>query len=337
MSPRERVEAVLKGELPDTVPVVPVVDGYHAPRVLGVPNWECFLNPDKMGDAILSALQHYGYDGAVVEMGIGYSGMVLGCKVEVEGKDVPLFVGNLINTPEDLEKLQVPDPWEEDKMLPVEKVVEEAGDRYYILGAVRAPFEIACIVRGYVSLLGDIYDTPDFVHEIIERSEKITLELGRAMIEAGVDAILLRDSLASSSVISPGHYHEFAHPYEVRVIREFRKKVRVVLHICRNAAPILESMANTGADVLEIDSPVNLGEAKQQVGDRVVLKGNIDSVEVIERGSAEVVEEAVKECMQAAKEGGRYILSTGDSVPRAAPPENLHTLVKAGRKFGGYA
>ncbi len=337
MSPRERVEAVLSGELPDTVPVLPVVDGYHAPKVLGVPNWECFKNPEKMAEAILSALRRYGYDGAVAEMGIGYSGKVLGCRVEIEGKDVPLFVGNLINSPEDLDKLTVPDPWEEDKLLPVERVVKAAGDTHYILGAVRAPFEIACIVRGYVSLLGDIYDSPDFVHSIIKKAEKITLEFGKALIEAGVDAIVLRDSLASSSVISPGHYDEFARPYEERVIREFSRKVKVVLHICRNAAPIIEKMADTGAHVLEIDSPVNLAEAKQKVGKRVVLKGNIDSVEVLERGSREGVAAAVEACMEAAKQGGGYILSSGDSVPRAAPIENVEALVKAGRKYGGYS
>lgn len=336
MNPKERVLTMINGELPDMVPVLPVVDGYHAPKVLGIPNWECFLNWEKMTKALIAALKHYKYDGVVAEMGLGRGSSILGCKVEVEGKDVPLFVDHLIKVPEDLSKLEVPDPWSEDKMEPVIRLVKEIGSDYFVVGGVRAPFETACIVRGYTNLLCDIYDDPDFVHKIIGITQDITLAIGEALIEAGVDAVVVRDSLASSSVISPEHYGEFAFPYEKKVIKKFEKKVPTILHICKNSAPILNKMVNTGARVLEIDSPVNLKEAKERVGEKVVLKGNLDSVEVLERGSVDAVKKAVQACMEAAKKDGGYILSSGDSIPRGAPLENIRIMVKSGRKFGGY-
>lgn len=335
MKPRDRILAVLDGAKPDRVPILPVVDGYHAPKVLGVQNWECFLDGRKMLEALIAALKFYGYDGVVGELTLGRDSTVLGCRTEVEGRDVPLIVEPLIKEPEDIELVEGPDPWSEGKMAMIEGLVKNVGDEYFVLGALRAPFETACILRGYMNLLGDIYERPGFVLKLIKASKEITLETGKAMIEAGVDALVLRDSLASSSVISPEHYSEFAFPYEKKAIREF-KEVPVILHICKNTTPIIQKMAVTGARILEVDSPVDLKTAKELLGDKAVLKGNIDSVEVLERGKEEDVKTAVRTCMEAAKEGGGYILSSGDSIPRGAPMENVAVMVKAGIRYGGY-
>jgi uroporphyrinogen decarboxylase len=43
-----------------------------------------------------------------------------------------------------------------------------------------------------------------------------------------------------------------------------------------------------------------------------------------------------KECIEAAKDGGGYVLSTGDQVGRDTPDENIFAIVKATRKYGKY-
>ncbi len=110
----------------------------------------------------------------------------------------------------------------------------------------------------------------------------------------------------------------------------------MILHICRNSMPILAEMARTGAAVLELDSPVDLAEARRAVGEGIVLKGNIDAAAVIEKGKVADVEQAVRAAIDAAAAGGRFILSTGDSIPLAAPEENIAALVEYGRKYGRY-
>ena len=99
--------------------------------------------------------------------------------------------------------------------------------------------------------------------------------------------------------------------------------------------PIIAAMAETGAAVLEIDSPVDLAEARKIVGDDIVLKGNIDAAAVIEKGTVADVEAAVAAAIEAGA-GGRFILSTGDSIPISAPEENVKAMVEAGRKYGKY-
>jgi MtaA/CmuA family methyltransferase len=336
MNSRERFLAVLAGEIPDAVPVVPVVDGYFAPKVIGRANDECFLDGNCLAEALAAALEKFGYDGAVAEMGLGPEPNVLGCPVEVEGNEVPLVVDTVIGNREDLERLAVPDPWADGKMEPVEQLVAAAAGEHVVLGSVRSPFEYAATVRGLMEFMTDFYRDPEMVRDLIDAVKPATLAVARALVAAGVDALVIKDSFASSSMISPAHYREFVYPAEREVIAELGVAIPVILHICRNSMPILEDMAQTGAAVLEIDSPVDLAAAKAAVGGKAVLKGNIDAVTVIEKGSVADVEAAVAAAMDSAKAGGGFILSTGDSIPVSAPMENVAALTEYGRKYGRY-
>lgn len=333
MNSRERVLALLNGEKPDTVPVVPVLDGYFAPQLIGRPNDECFLDGACMATALAAALERFGYDGALAEMGLGAEPNVLGCPLEVEGHDVPLAVDTIVDEPGDIAGIAVPDPWAEGKLDPVKRLVDAVGERAVVLGSVRSPFEYAATVRGLLGFMNDFYADPDFVRELIAAVTPATVAVGRGLAEAGVDALVMKDSFASSSMISPEHYREFAFPAEVEAIGELRGAAPVILHICRNSMPILEEMATTGATALEIDSPVDLAEARALAGDDIVLKGNIDAVTVIEKGTPADVDVAVKAAIEAAG-GGRFILSTGDSIPISAPEENVAAMVEAARRYG---
>jgi uroporphyrinogen decarboxylase len=50
---------------------------------------------------------------------------------------------------------------------------------------------------------------------------------------------------------------------------------RTRLHIFGNTTMIWHKMADAGASVLSLDDAVDLGKAKQQVGNRVALLGNV--------------------------------------------------------------
>lgn len=335
MNSRERFQAVLAGEVPDTVPVIPVIDGFFAPRLSGRPSDECWQDDDCLAGSLAAAVRRFGLDGVVAEMGLGPAPEVLGCPVDIAGNEVPLVTGRLIESRADIEKIAVSDPWADGKMAPVERLVASAGRDSVVLGAVRSPFEYAATVRGLLDFMADFYRDPQLVRDLIAACLPATLTVGRALADAGVDALVLKDSFASSSMISPGHYREFAFPAEKEAIAGLAG-VPVILHICRNSLPILPQMPATGAVALEIDSPVDLAKARAAVGDTVVLKGNIDAVTVIEKGSVADVDAAVSAAMDAAKAGGRFILSTGDSVPLSAPEENVAALAASGRRYGKY-
>ena len=103
-----------------------------------------------------------------------------------------------------------------------------------------------------------------------------------------------------------------------------------LLHICGNTTRILDALAQTGADIIAIDHAVDLRLAKQRIGNKVCLIGNIDPVSTMLQGSVSEVEAAARSCLDAAARGGGYILGTGCEVPQDTPLENLQALIRIG-------
>ena len=54
------------------------------------------------------------------------------------------------------------------------------------------------------------------------------------------------------------------------------------------------------------------------------------------RGTPQDVVRAAKKAIDDAKEGGRFILSTGDQCGRDTPDENLQAMVETARTYGRY-
>lgn len=96
-------------------------------------------------------------------------------------------------------------------------------------------------------------------------------------------------------------------------------------------------MADTGARSLSLDNAVDLEFAKQSVGHRVRISGNILPTETMVLGTPDTVEENVKENLRKAHDSPRgYLLRMGCGLPINTRPENLHALVASARKYGRY-
>jgi uroporphyrinogen decarboxylase len=80
----------------------------------------------------------------------------------------------------------------------------------------------------------------------------------------------------------------------------------------------------------------DLAELKRLYGDRIVLKGNLHTTDVMLRGSVEEVANASKRAIDDAATGGRFILSTGDQCSRDTPDQNIRAMVETARTYGKY-
>lgn len=133
-------------------------------------------------------------------------------------------------------------------------------------------------------------------------------------------------------------YKEWAYPYEKRFfdkINDYAKKYdgAVILHICGNTTKVLDLMADTGAPILEIDYKVDLAEARSIVGNRSCLLGNIHPIQVLLRGTPELVAEESRKCIESAGKDSGFILGSGCEVAVDTPLENTKAMVKAAREY----
>ena len=102
--------------------------------------------------------------------------------------------------------------------------------------------------------------------------------------------------------------------------------------------PLLADWADAGVDCVSTLPPppmgdVDLADAKREVGSRVCLIGNVDLYNVIMLMRPEDIREVVRRTLQAAAPGGRFILSTSDSIRNGTPIENVCAYMEAAREF----
>ena len=74
---------------------------------------------------------------------------------------------------------------------------------------------------------------------------------------------------------------------------------------------------------------------KNTYGERVCIVGNID-VDLLAQGTPEQVAAEVKKCIQDLAPGGGYILSSGNSIPSYAKPENVLAMSETFKKYRDY-
>ena len=100
-------------------------------------------------------------------------------------------------------------------------------------------------------------------------------------------------------------------------------------------------MMETGTNGIDTLDPPRLGtveveDAIAQTKGKVFIKGNLDAVNELLKGTPEDIARAVHKRLDIAKPGGGYILSTACSVAPKTAPERLEYMSQLGREFGTY-
>jgi uroporphyrinogen-III decarboxylase len=231
-------------------------------------------------------------------------------------------------------------PWQDATVRAVRELAPEVSVHAEVFSPLSQVFELV----GPEAALMALVEAPTKVEACLEALTGGTVELMGLLAEADADAILVSSAFAGAGFISPGHYRRFVLPYERRAIAEFRAAhpgVPVYTHTCGAVADRLELIAETGTSGIDtLDPPplgdVDLADAKRRIGGRLFIKGNVDPVNTMLRGTRRQVREDAERRLAAAMAGGGYILSTACSVAPATPPENILQLRMAAEAAGRY-
>jgi uroporphyrinogen decarboxylase len=342
MTPFERVMTTIAGRLPDRVPVVPQIT-YTTAQLTGVGMVEALHSAPKTAAALLAGQRELGYDAIYVgwESSFNLLAEAMGCVMRFPENDLPQVAEHVVRSPADLDKVKMIDPRASGRlpirMETIKRVLQETRGRIPLLAYVPGPFTLAGQLCGVTELMISTLRNPQFVHDLTRLAAKASIAYAKAIVETGIDVTVVADPTASASLISPQMFNTFAAP-ALRSVLEAAKTAGAVpsLHICGQTTPILEAMCGTGAHILEVDHLVDLGKAKQLVGQRVTLLGNLNPTDILLKGSAKAVTEAAKSCIHQAAAGGRFILSSGCDVPLATPLANIRAMVSAAQQYGNY-
>jgi hypothetical protein len=224
----------------------------------------------------------------------------------------------------------------------IQLVKAETGGEVSIHGEVFSPFTHFMELFGYQSAMEALLTDAAKVHALLERLTEAPIAWGCAQAKASVDAVLVSSAFAGGGFISRKMYAEFVLPYERQLNQAILTAgAPVYTHTCGRIGDRLDLMVETATSGLDaLDPPplgnVELAKAKQEVGSRVFLKGNMNSVALLEYKTSEEVMAAAADCIRDGKPGGGYILSTACSVAPRVQPWKLELLTPLAEQLGRF-
>lgn len=240
---------------------------------------------------------------------------------------------------EDLEKLEVPDP-KKDGSMPSRLRLSESlskifGNELAILGGFGGISTWAMQLRGARDFILDVKRNPDFQARYMEFLTECAVEFCVAQVESGCDWIISAEDAFAIEVLDPERAWEVNGIYVKKLADAIHKAGGgYIIHCCGNAKFSLDKMADTGADVLSLDK-VDLAEAKEKIGSKVALMGNI-KLKTLLFGTPEEVELECKEAIAKASKNGGYLLSSGYIMPARTPVKNVLALINSAKNYGRY-
>jgi uroporphyrinogen decarboxylase len=204
-----------------------------------------------------------------------------------------------------------------------------------LIGFSGSPYTLACYMiegRGgtdFHEIKRMLYARPDLLHTILDVNARSVIAYLNAQIEAGAQAVMIFDTWGGS--LSNSAFREFSLAYIERICAELSRTrdgqtvPRIVF--TKGGGQWLEALADSGADALGIDWSTDLGGARNRVGDRVSLQGNLDPAVLLT--TPEVVEREVAQVLASFGQGSGHVFNLGHGVSQYTPPENVAALVDA--------
>jgi uroporphyrinogen decarboxylase len=209
-------------------------------------------------------------------------------------------------------------------------VAKAIGDEVIVTVTSWGPFTLAGQMYGVEQMMKATLKKKDEVHKMMDFATRLVKQFYKPLVEEKVIPMLaIADPTGSGDLISNKVFREFSLPQLQPLIAWAKQHGAYTwLHICGNTTDKLESIAETGAACFSLDYKVNMSVAKEKIGGKITLAGNIDPVSILNQKGPEDVRAAAKACLEAASAGGGFILTSGCDLPPTIPIENIRAMLE---------
>ncbi|MBF9018465.1 MULTISPECIES: uroporphyrinogen decarboxylase family protein [unclassified Oceanispirochaeta] len=337
MNSLERVRRSIRGEKIDRFPVFPILIA-PACQLTNVKLDDYMQNADVMANTLIKARELCDFDGIYVSRDNWVYHQALGGSITFPEDDESFSKQTILSSMNDFRTLSIPEPSRAAGMKTVleasRKVMNSVGNEYYIQSNIDVgPVSLASVLRGAQNFMIDLYTEKESdIHDFLSFCSDVIIAYGQSMIETGVHGIQYGDSTAG--LLGPDLYEKFALPHQVRTIDELSKSSECDfwLHICGDAKHILHDVATLNIQGFEVDSMIGLEQARISLGDKIALKGGIDTSFILLE-SENTVYENVLDTLKKYKSDTGLIFSSGCGIPKMTPIENLKAMSQACKDY----
>jgi len=294
---------------------------------------ELCKNSDLAAEVSLQPYKVLGVDAVIFFSDILIPVEAMGLEVALTDKGPEL--ANPIRQRSDVDRLRIPDPATEVGFVGsiIKKLRQELQNEVPLIGFAGAPWTLASYMiegggsKNFAEIKTLAYREPQILHALLDKLASTVSSYLLFQIESGAQVIQLFDTWAGE--LNRSDYEEFALPYTQRIFQAIGTRVPRILYL-NGCSAILESMADSGADVISIDWRISIADAKQRVGDRVALQGNLDPCVLL--GPEDRIFAKTKEILDQAGPAG-HILNLGHGILPPTPIENARSFIKFAQSY----
>jgi uroporphyrinogen decarboxylase len=289
-------------------------------------------------EATLQPIRRFGFDAAILFSDILVVPDALGQKVSFEAGEGPQL--EPVDTAQRL--LALRSEIDLDRLSPVFEAVQRIKSLLPtdvpLLGFCGAPWTVASYMvagkgtpdQAPARLLA--YRDPDLFAALIERLVEASIVYLLRQIEAGVDAIQIFDSWAG--VLPQREFRRWCLEPVRKIIaglKKLRPDVPIILFPRGVGSHLVELARTSGADVIGLDTSVDLSFAADAVQQLLPVQGNLDPLALLAGGAA--LDAAVADILRALG-GGPLIFNLGHGILPETPVAHVTRLVNLVRRTG---
>jgi len=220
----------------------------------------------------------------------------------------------------------------------IKLIKTKLADDKALIGFTGAPWTLATyMIEGQGTKTYNIckkmmYSNPKLLHKILAKVTEVVKLYMEKQIEAGVDVVQIFDSWAAA--IEPSKYDEFSWKYMVEIAEYLKEKYPhiPVIMFPKGVASFIEQGGVYGNfDVFGVDWGTPMAMAKEKLGEKYVLQGNMEPCRLYSK-------EATTECVEALQKimgGKRHIFNLGHGILPDVPVEHAKHFINECHRVSG--
>ena len=291
---------------------------------------EAIKTPDVAADVTMLPWEYYEPDGLVMFSDILTVLEPLGFSYHIESGVGPV-IDDPVSGPDDVDRTHGDVGRELDYVgdLLVE-LNRRVGDETAIIGFAGGPFTLASYAvaggpsRTNMPLRRLKAEHPEAFQTLLQSFADVVRDYLEFQIGNGADVVQLFDTYAG--VLPPADYREFVLPLHREILADLKAPSIVFV---RRMNGRLDLLRESGADVVALDWTVDIGEARETLGETPV-QGNLDPSVLF--APPEEIEARTREVIDTAGPSG-HVLNLGHGVNKDTPVEGVRAFVETAKSI----
>jgi uroporphyrinogen decarboxylase len=334
MTGRDVVKMAFEFQEPPRTPVTLIGGGSWMVHQAGETFAGIKEDPEKIADVFVQGYRKLGHDLFWTGSNfINYPLHFLGCPIEDNSSDGPALMESVIKSLDQLDSLNgdgvLKNPVMQGIIQSQHIVADAIGKQTLTMPTQWAPFTFAARILGPEAVMWATMEDPERLSELVRFSTELIWSIIEPIMEhEDILGANLADPVASGDMISPDTFRQFVAPALKVLVDRIRAKGKYsMIHICGDTTRILEDIANIRPNCFSLEAKVDLGKAKEILGGKVCVAGNVPPTGAFLTGTPQDVINEANTCIEAWGEGGGFVLTLGCDFPKTVPIENVMALM----------